>query len=67
MIIHRDLKPENLLLTMDNHVQLVDFGIAQFLMTSDEIDDSADASWFKNLPGSPMFMPPEVCVGNSRQ
>jgi len=34
-IAHRDFKPDNLMLTKNNHLQVIDFGTAKFVGTED--------------------------------
>ncbi|MFA5250390.1 MAG: serine/threonine-protein kinase [Parachlamydiales bacterium] len=48
-VIHRDLKPENLLITPDENIKIIDFGIAS--LNSEENDPS--------LAGTPNYMSPE--------
>ena len=53
-IIHRDIKPENIMITTENSVRLIDFGLSK-------------ASKTKNLTtiaGTPYYMAPEVLTGN---
>src|SRR5262249_36274312 len=50
-LIHRDLKPSNLLLTADNKVKLIDFGLVRELASS--------LTPTKSLVGSLDFMSPE--------
>lgn len=50
-VIHRDIKPSNIMLTTDNDVRLIDFGIA--LLTD------ADISRIEGIAGSPSYMSPE--------
>lgn len=56
-IVHRDLKPSNLMLTDDNRLVLIDFGLARSLRAGGE--DSK-----KELPiGTPYYVSPEQIDG----
>ena len=50
-VIHRDIKPSNVMLTVDNDVRIIDFGIA--------ICKDADISRIEGIAGSPSYMSPE--------
>ncbi len=50
-VIHRDIKPSNIMLTTDNDVRIIDFGIA--------ILKDADISRIEGIAGSPSYMSPE--------
>jgi len=50
-VIHRDIKPSNIMLTTDNDVRIIDFGIA--------ILKNADISRIEGIAGSPSYMSPE--------
>ncbi|CAO3599641.1 unnamed protein product [Absidia cylindrospora] len=52
-IAHRDIKPDNLLLSNDDVLKIVDFGVSEiFIKGNDKLMKSA---------GSPAFMAPELC------
>ncbi|MGD9341592.1 MAG: serine/threonine-protein kinase [Chromatiales bacterium] len=50
-VIHRDIKPSNIMLTLDNDVRIIDFGIA--------IVRDSDVSRIDGIAGSPSYMSPE--------
>jgi serine/threonine protein kinase len=50
-VIHRDIKPSNIMLTTDNDVRIIDFGIALL--------KDADISRIEGIAGSPSYMSPE--------
>jgi len=50
-VIHRDIKPSNVMLTIDNDVRIIDFGIA--IVTDSEV------SRIEGIAGSPSYMSPE--------
>ena len=50
-VIHRDIKPSNIMLTNDNDVRVIDYGIA--------ILKDADISRIQGIAGSPSYMSPE--------
>ena len=51
-ILHRDIKPSNLLIGLDGHVWVADFGLAKVV-------ESDDASRSQDLAGTPRYMAPE--------
>ena len=50
-VIHRDIKPSNVMLTNDNDVRIIDFGIA--------IVSDSEISRIEGIAGSPSYMSPE--------
>lgn len=50
-VIHRDIKPSNIMLTTDNDVRIIDFGIA--------IVNGSEISRIEGIAGSPSYMSPE--------
>ena len=54
-IVHRDIKPDNLLLTEDDVLKIVDFGVSEMF------EKQSDMMTLKSA-GSPAFLPPELCV-----
>ncbi|KAK2765942.1 hypothetical protein FQN54_007457 [Arachnomyces sp. PD_36] len=54
-VVHRDIKPDNCLLTSDDVLKVVDFGVSEMFEKSTEMYTAKSA-------GSPAFLPPELCV-----
>lgn len=52
-VTHRDLKPENIMLTKDENVKLMDFGLAKFI----------DRDLSQSVGGTPPYMSPESWRG----
>lgn len=68
-IIHRDLKPENIFITSDNHVKILDFGLARHESKVAEQDvSSAPTATRQTAPnvvmGTIPYMSPEQVRGN---
>lgn len=58
-LIHCDIKPQNLLVTPDNRLKVLDFGIARALATISP-DEQSEVVW-----GSPQYFSPEQAAGNA--
>lgn len=56
-IAHRDIKPDNCLLTDDDVLKIVDFGVSEMFEKHSEMLSAKSV-------GSPAFFPPELCVAN---
>lgn len=54
-VVHRDIKPDNLLLTDDDVLKIVDFGVSEMFEKASDMMTAKSA-------GSPAFLPPELCI-----
>ncbi|KAK5798584.1 hypothetical protein VI817_004874 [Penicillium citrinum] len=54
-IVHRDIKPDNCLVTNDDVLKVVDFGVSEMFAKDSDMFTAKSA-------GSPAFLPPELCV-----
>jgi len=54
-VVHRDIKPDNCLITEDDVLKVVDFGVSEMFEKNSEMLTAKSA-------GSPAFLPPELCV-----
>ncbi|KAL2444154.1 Calcium/calmodulin-dependent protein kinase kinase cmkC [Exophiala dermatitidis] len=54
-VVHRDIKPDNCLITEDDVLKVVDFGVSEMFEKDSEMLTAKSA-------GSPAFLPPELCI-----
>ena len=54
-VIHRDIKPENIMLTENDELKLIDFGLSCMV--------NGAKSKSKAVAGTPYYMAPEVLAG----
>jgi TolB-like protein/tRNA A-37 threonylcarbamoyl transferase component Bud32/Flp pilus assembly protein TadD len=73
-LLHRDLKPANILVTPDDKVKIVDFGLAVLFRHEDTLrdaeaitrsllDEAGDAGWRRRVAGTLPYMSPEQTRG----
>ncbi len=63
LVIHRDLKPPNILVTEAGQVQLLDFGIAKIIESSDQHSTETELTQQAGRPLTLMYASPEQTRG----
>ena len=62
-VVHRDLKPENLMVSQDDFVKILDFGLAKLANSKDGITDSLTQTIPGTVMGTAGYMSPEQANG----
>ena len=68
-IVHRDLKPSNIMIGGEDHVKILDFGLAKLVAAAGSGNDDFTASTVEtltdegNVLGTPAYMSPEQAEG----
>ena len=64
VVTSRDLKPENVMIGVDGHLKLTDFGLSKQLEETSGVDrDPAKRATTKTICGTPEYIAPEVLQG----
>ncbi len=65
LLVHRDLKPSNVLVTPEQQVKLLDFGIAKALDPMDQPLDGSGITLAGERPFTPLYASPEQIRGEA--
>ena len=64
-VIFRDLKPENVMIGVDGHLKLTDFGLSKHLGDVDADGEKQKKRGTATICGTPEYIAPEVLMGRA--